>query len=51
MAPQPQEGWTGRKKQARMLKSHLERGMEWWWKADGGNKLDGRGDWQGGGGV
>jgi hypothetical protein len=30
--------------QARMLESHMEGGMEWSWKADGGRELGGRGD-------
>jgi hypothetical protein len=30
-----------------MLKSHLEGGMEWLWKADGVRELDGRRDWEG----
>jgi hypothetical protein len=34
--------WDKKKDTARMLESHLECGMEWSWKADGGKKLDRR---------
>ena len=32
-----------------MFEPHLENGMEWSWKADGGRELDGRGDQEGSG--
>lgn len=42
--PQTQGGWTGRRVQAKMLEPHLEEGMKWSWKVDGGRELDGRRD-------
>lgn len=41
--------WDKKKDTARMLESHLECGMEWSWKADGGRRFGG--EWESGFGV